>query len=104
MSSKVAFLDEIGEHLLIERWHTEIYDAAHKDKAVNQIGRNDEVTETQRGKDHFAEGADVNHAGVGVESLQGSDGKALVTIFAVVVVFDDPCAGTVRPLDELQAA
>ncbi len=56
------------------------------------------------GKSIFTKSSNVNYAGAGVESLHGCHRHAFIAVLAVVVVFDDPRTGTVRPFDQLQAA
>jgi hypothetical protein len=64
----------------------------------------DQVAHAQGGRQHFAESADVEHAGIAIESLQRSDRLALVAVLAVVVVFDDPRPGAPRPVEQVQPA
>src|SRR5262249_51479094 len=65
---------------------------------------NNDVAEPQGREENLAEGADIDHARIGIESLQRSNGQALVSEFAVVVVFNDPGARVLRPLYQLQPA
>src|SRR5579864_4139660 len=103
MAGKVAFVDEVGEHLLIKGRLAQVHDATHGDKTVDQIGWDDDVPEPQRRKKNLAESSDVHDSGILVEPLQRRDRQALITVFAVIVVFDDPRARVVRPLHQLQS-
>ncbi len=62
-----------------------------------------QVGQTQAWKQDFAEGAGVEHAALLVEALEGRQGLALVAVFAVVVVLDDPAALAVGPVQQGQA-
>src|SRR5260370_20381221 len=63
-----------------------------------------EVSKPQRGEEEFAESPDVDHARVGIETLQRGDGLAFVAVLAVVVVLDDPGSGALCPLNQPQTA
>ena len=78
--------------------------AARRQQRLAQIGRHDHETEAQRRKQRLAEAADIDHASVGVEAVQARDRPRPVAELAVVVVFDDPRAGGVRPFQQRQPA
>ncbi len=104
VTREMTFADEIRKYVLKKSGRSKIHGAADFQKTIDQVARNDQVAQAQRRKQYFAEGADVDHAGIGIQALQGCNGHASVAIVAVVVVLDDPGAGTLRPVQQLQAA
>src|ERR1035438_1318409 len=73
-------------------------------ETLDEIGRNDHVSEAQRWEESLAERADVNHAPATIESLQGCDRHAFIAVFTIVVVLHDPGTRMVRPIEQLEAA
>src|SRR5262249_48798926 len=100
----MAFSHEISEHSLKEVGRTYVHTIANCGETFDQVSWNHDITEPQRREQCFAEGPDIDNAGVAVQALQGSDRHARIAVFAVVIVFDDPGPGTVRPIEKLQTA
>src|SRR5580658_10371066 len=98
VAREMSFANKVREHFLIKGWWPQVHGTADGEKTVDEVRRNDEITETQSRKQDFAEGPDVNHARVGVEPLQGCERHALVAILTVIVIFDDPRSGVLGPV------
>src|SRR5690348_3970505 len=73
MTRKMSFHNKIGEHFLIKGGGTEVHGSPHQQEAVDEIGRQYEIAQPQRWKQHLAERPDVDYASIGVEPLQGRD-------------------------------
>ena len=85
--------------MLVGRRGVAVQQDARAHEWPHQVGRHDGVPQPQRRKEHLAEGAEVDDA-IGFESLHGRERVPGVAHLAVVVVFDDPCAGFPRPLQQ----
>src|ERR1700758_5304738 len=90
VAGEVSFLDEIGEGCLVERGRKNIGGFARGIECADEILGNNYVAQAQRGEQNLAERADVDDTRVRVHTLQRSDRVAAETIFAVVIIFDDP--------------
>ena len=99
VADEVARAHEVGEDLLKQIGGEDIHGETHGGEAVDEVGGDDDVAEAHGGAEYFAEGSDVDDAVAGVEALERGDGHALETVFAVVVVFDDPGGGLAGPLE-----
>ena len=104
VAREMTFADELSRYCLSNIGWTDIHRLPHCGEALDQIGRDDKISESQRWKHHFAEAADVDHTTICIQALQGSDWHGVVAIFAVVIVFDNPRAGASGPLEQLQPA
>src|SRR6266550_3343300 len=93
VAREMTFADELSRYCLSNIGWTDIHRLPHCGEALDQIGRDDKISESQRWKHHFAEAADVDHTTICIQALQGSDWHGVVAIFAVVIVFDNPRAG-----------
>src|SRR5579871_6082243 len=102
--SEMTERHEIGEHLLKEIGRKDVHRKAHGYKVVHEITRYDDVADAQRWKENLAEGADVDHARVDIEALEGRDRLGIESIFAVVIILDDPGPGTLGPIEEKKPA
>src|SRR5690242_11583266 len=71
MTGKMSFHNKIGEHFLIEGGGAQVHGSAHEQEAVDEIGRQHEIAQPQRWKQHLAERPDVDYASIGIEPLQG---------------------------------
>src|SRR5581483_8429681 len=100
VSSIVALVHEIGKDGLIKQRRAYISRASNTRKPVHQIRRNNHITESQGWKQSLAESADVDYARVLIQALEGSYRHALIAVFAVVVVLDDPRVGLLGPLEK----
>jgi hypothetical protein len=70
---------------------------------LGHLRRHHHVAHAQAGEHGLAEGAQVDHAAVGVQALQRRDRRAVVAELAVVVVLQHPQAARPRRLQQLQA-
>src|SRR5437016_5162958 len=90
MRQEMPVGNELGQRLLDvargDQSDVPLYDL----ESTDQGPRYDEIAEPDvRGHD-FGERADVEHAAMGIESLQGRHRPAVVVEFAVVIVLHDP--------------
>src|SRR5438552_448024 len=90
VSREVALTDEVGQHCLKKSGRADVGGEPNHEKSLNQIRWNNDVAEAQRWKQDFAERADVDHSRTTIETLQRGNGQALIAIFAIIVIFDDP--------------
>src|SRR5262249_36067178 len=70
---------------------------------IDEIWWHDQVAEPQRWQENLAEAAREDHGLAVIESLEGRDGPADISILTVVVVFEDPRPSAARPIEELQS-
>jgi len=82
----MAFSNEVRQHFLIKAGRAKIDRTPDGQKTVDQIRRNNDIAQPQGRKQDFAEGPDIYNAGIGIETLQGRDGRALVSVLAIVIV------------------
>jgi len=95
--------DELRHHrLAADVGMTHVQRAAAGER-LGQRGRQHQVTQAQGGKGDLAEGADVEHPPLAIQRGQGRQRRAVVAIFAVVVVLDDPAIAALSPRQQLQA-
>src|SRR6185437_17049057 len=71
---------------------------------VHKIPRDDDVANAKGWKEDLAEGADVDYAGVHVETLKGRDWSGIESVFAIVIILDDPGAGDSGPIEQKKTA
>ncbi|MNN27269.1 hypothetical protein D3C81_1408000 [compost metagenome] len=71
-------------------------------ECLRQLRRQHQVTQAQRREGDLAEGADVQHPPLPVECCKRGQGRAAVTVLAVVVVFDDPAIAALSPAQQFQ--
>lgn len=102
MTAEVALGHEVGEHRLLEQWRPPRCDRFHGGDAVDEIAGHDQVAESQRGEEHLAEAACVEHQTPLIERLKRRHRCAGIAILAVVVVFEDHCVRLVRVLEQRQ--
>src|ERR1700683_3883029 len=96
----MPFGDEIGQHRLVKMRRIDVHGVAHGQETIDQVGWQDEITDPQRREQHLTECPDVNHARSLVKALQRRHRLGFVTIFAVVIVFDDPGTRAAGPLQQ----
>ncbi len=95
---------QVGQHRLIEQRRVHVRGSTRRQQRFAEVGGHDEKTKPQRREERLAEAADVDHASVGVETMQTRHRPRAVPKLAVVVVFDDPGARGARPFHERQPA
>ncbi len=66
----MAVVHEVGEGFLEEVGGKDVHGEADGGEAVDEVGRDDDVAEAERGAENFAEGSDVNDAVAGIEALE----------------------------------
>ncbi len=59
-------------------------------QVADQRPRDHHVAQAQAGIERLAEGADIDHRGVGDQTLQGGDRLTGKAKLAVIIIFDDP--------------
>ncbi len=62
------------------------------------------VPQTQRGKQHFTEGPDIDHAPSRIQPLKGLQRMPTPPVFAIIVVLQNLCPALSGPLQQRQAA
>src|SRR5258708_3027297 len=90
VSREVTFPDKVRQHRLKEGRWADVEGESYSEKALNEIWWDYDVPEAQRRKQDLAERSNVYHSRTAIESLQRRNRHALITIFTVVIVFDDP--------------
>src|SRR5215212_1337638 len=96
--------DKLGEHGLLRGWRMPVGELAGRCEGINEIGRDDQVAEPERGEVDLAEGAHVDDVLFGVQSLKRLERASRVTVLGIVVVFDHPRPRTPRPPEQFQSA
>ena len=69
MPREVTLDDEVRQDGLVQRGWTDVHRVAHRHEPADQVARDDHIADSQRGKQHLAERADVDDAPVAVETL-----------------------------------
>ena len=104
VTREVALEDEVGQRFLEKVRRKNIHCMTDCLEAVNQIFGDDKISQAERRKQNFAECPYINHSSIHIQSVQGSNGGAVKAELAVIVVLDNPGAGVLRPVQELNAA
>lgn len=99
MACKVTLDYKIRECQLFQHRRMNIDETPHLQERFDQRQRQDQIAETQRWKEHFAESANVNHAFRVIKPLQSSQWTLGKSIFAVVVIFENVGACALRPME-----
>src|ERR1700676_2553818 len=98
----MALSHKIVENCLVKVGGAQIHGLANGGKTFHEVGGNYNVAYAHRWEQNFAKCSDVDHPRVAIESLEREDGHVFVTVFTVVVAFNDPGAGVLRPLRKLE--
>src|SRR5215216_2048310 len=69
MARKVALNNEIREHSLFKHRRMSVDEIAYRPERLHQMPGQDQIADSQSGKEHLAECADVNHATVVIQAL-----------------------------------
>src|SRR5262245_29318801 len=91
VSGKVPAGEEIAHDCLIQNRRVTIGHEARGGKRVDQLQRNDEISETKCRQQHLAEAPGKDDASTSIDSLKRRCWPSLVSVLTVVVVFEDPC-------------
>src|SRR6476620_4962401 len=94
--------DEVAESRLIQRRGMNAHRGAQGDDRIDQRWRDDEIAEPERREEQLVEAAGEDHAIVGVETLEGRQRLAAISILAVVIIFDDERRRRAGPLEETE--
>src|SRR6185312_3953957 len=87
VTGEMSLAQEVGHDDLVQRGRESIGGGAGCAEGFGQIPRQHEIPEAQGGKEHFAEGADVNDAAIGIQPLKRGNRVATEAEFTVVIVF-----------------
>ena len=79
-------------------------DGLRRREHIHHLRRNYQVTKPKSREEHCAETACKNYNARAIQSLQCRNGATRVTVFAVVIIFENCRAGTSRPFEQSQAA
>jgi hypothetical protein len=101
---EVILDNEISQHCLTESRGGDIHCHANGLKPVDQRSWNDDISQAKRGIQHLAESSDVHDARVAVEALQRGDRHVFVSVFAVVIEFENPGSRAFGLIQQLQPA
>jgi hypothetical protein len=104
VAREVPLGDEVGDDGLLQRRRMAIDRGTRLGERLDQLRRDDDVAQSQRGKERLAEGPHVDHAPLEVHPLQRGEGTPTKAILAIEVVFHHPRPTTTRPLQQRQAA
>lgn len=98
MREKMPIGDELGERFL-DVTGSDQADMPLRDlECADQRRRHHEIAEPDIGCHRLRERADIEHAAMAIEALQGRHRPAVIVEFAVVIVLDDPgLAGPAEP-------
>ena len=99
----MPFAHEVLDGFLKKVGRKNVHGGANRYKMIHQIVWNHDVTQPQGRKKNFAEGSDVDYAGIMIKPLQGGNGRTLKAVLAVIVVLDDPGSRPLCPVQELHA-
>jgi hypothetical protein len=88
MSFEVAVPKQLREGDLFARSRLHVFETTKGCDRLDECRWNDHPTKPQSRGECLAGGSEIDHA-VGIERLQGTDGRAVVTQLGVVVVLDD---------------
>src|SRR5580700_9991775 len=103
VSREMSLSHKVVENCLVKVSGAQIHCLANRGKPLHEVRGNHKVAYTHGWKQNLAERSDVNHPRVAIESLERSDGHVFVAVFTVVVIFNDPGAAVLRPLQQLEA-
>src|SRR5689334_18843774 len=98
MAGKMSLADEIGQHQLLEGGCVKIDHGASRYKIVDKICWQDDVAQSQRWKEHFTEGADIDSTIGGIKPLQSCQRSACVPEFTIIIIFQYPGVDAACPL------
>src|SRR5437870_3650902 len=73
-------------------------------KTLGDDARQDKISKPQSGKQHLAEGAGVKDAFAAIQAFEGRRGKTAMMELAVVVIFDNPAALAIGPVEQGKTA
>src|SRR5262249_38300874 len=93
VSVELTVLDKFGEDSLRKDGRVAISNRFGEYERLDKLLWQDDVSEPQRGKEHFGEGADVNDPAIRIQSLKRFLRSTIVAKFAVVIVFKDEGTG-----------
>src|SRR6516164_4230159 len=103
MPGEVPFGQELRAHGLRQGRRMYVAQSSRANKSVDQRPRNNEVPQAQRREKYFAESSEINNPLLAVESLKSRQWPARVAKLTVVVIFQDPRIGTIRPVEQSQS-
>jgi hypothetical protein len=69
VAGKMTFAEKVGENSLVEMRRTDVHGVAHGEEGIDEIGRNDDVSDAKGREKDLAESTDVDDAGRVVEAL-----------------------------------
>src|SRR6516165_9405872 len=77
--------------------------SSHAGEGIDQRARNDQVSQAQGREKHLAESAQVNNPLLAVNSLERREWPTCVTIFAVIIILQDPSVGMIGPVQQSES-
>src|SRR5215470_1186054 len=90
MASEVSLADEISYDSLIENGGTDVSCIPCSRENMHQVFWHNYVTQAQGGKYHLTKRTYVDDPTIGVQALQRRNRAAVKSIFAIVVILDNP--------------
>src|SRR5215469_517381 len=104
MPGEMSFTDEFSHCRLIHVCRADVHGLPYACEALRQVHRNHEVAQAHGWEHYLAEIAYIDDPVPTVQALQGPDWHAVVAIFAVVIILNDPCVHHLCPLKQLESA
>ena len=93
---------ELGHHRLGAHLGMAHIHRATLGESVHQCRWQHQIAQAQCRESHFAEGADVEHPPLPIKRRQRCQWRAAVTVFAIVIILDDPALGALGPGQQFQ--
>jgi hypothetical protein len=104
MTIEVPRADEVCKNELFQYRRSRVSDCLCGHNRFYQHFRQDQISQPQSWKENLGECADINDATYPVESRQCLERGSVITIFTVVVIFDNECPYTGGPIEKLKAS
>src|SRR6266542_4074544 len=104
MTIEVPHTDEVCKSELFQHRRSRVSHCLCGHNRFYQNFRQDEIPQPQSWKENLGEGTDINDASFPVESGQRLKRWSVITIFTVVVIFDNECPHTGGPIEKLKAS
>src|SRR6266567_1314182 len=104
MAGIMALVQKVEERHLLQQRKVHIERAPHEQERLEENGGCDQVAQAQRGKEHFAKSADIEHPPVVIQSLEGLQRAPTKAVFAIIVVLQNPCPSLPGPVQQADPA
>src|SRR5215472_8485863 len=99
----MTLADKVAEYRLVKNRRRDVHGKPYRNKALNKIGWDHEISQPQGGEEHFRERAHIDHSSGRIKTLQAADRQAVKAVFTVVVILNDPGSRGLCPLEQLKS-